>query len=161
MGSSAMNRTMVAGRNSQPALTRPTSAASTVISFDSIDTVSTNFSYVELEDTATEQPSEPALQDKPVVRSQFTRPEFIQHSRFFFDDGNIMFLVEGILYRVHRYFFCRESSEFAAKLLQLSPREHPEEGSLDPIVSLQDVKAEEFDVFLSVLYPQCDRFSFS
>ncbi|KAH9976100.1 hypothetical protein BGW80DRAFT_1157200, partial [Lactifluus volemus] len=72
------------------------------------------------------------------------------HKHFFFDDGNITFLVGGFLYRVHRYFFCRDSSEFKERLSRLSNQKGP---SPHPVISLNDVKSADFDAFLSVLYP--------
>ncbi|KAI0315211.1 hypothetical protein OF83DRAFT_1174040 [Amylostereum chailletii] len=36
----------------------------------------------------------------------------VKHSRFWFEDGNVVFLVEGVLYKVHRYFFLRDSARF-------------------------------------------------
>ncbi|KAI0268463.1 hypothetical protein BGY98DRAFT_1019450 [Russula aff. rugulosa BPL654] len=76
---------------------------------------------------------------------------FTQHKRFFFEDGNITFLVDGILYRVHRYFFCRDSKIFMTRLSRLTA--HAQEGASLPVVSLENVKSKDLDAFLSVLYP--------
>ncbi|KZP04292.1 hypothetical protein FIBSPDRAFT_767623, partial [Athelia psychrophila] len=64
------------------------------------------------------------------------------HERFCFPAENIYFLVEGILYSVHRYFFERDSSSFVGQ--GLSKRE--------PMV-LANVSTHDFDLFLSILYP--------
>lgn len=95
---------------------------------------------------------------------------FTQHKHFFFEDGNITFLVrylrrntyallisriqvDGILYRVHRYFFCRDSKIFMTRLSRL-PAQEGSESSL-PVISLENVKSKDLDAFLSVLYPLC------
>ncbi|KAI0001021.1 hypothetical protein BJV77DRAFT_1063569 [Russula vinacea] len=46
----------------------------------------------------------------------------IPHHRYFFDDGNITFRVQGRLYRLHRYLFCK-SNEFKDRLSQLSTQQ--------------------------------------
>lgn len=74
---------------------------------------------------------------------------FTQHKRFFFEDGNITFLVDGILYRVHRYFLCRDSKMFMTRLSRLPAQD----GSSLPVISLENVKSKDLDAFLSVLYP--------
>ncbi|KAI0002269.1 hypothetical protein BJV74DRAFT_818283 [Russula compacta] len=50
-----------------------------------------------------------------------------------------------MLYRVHRYFFCRDSNEFVRRLSRFH--------SKGTVISLDDVKSKDFDAFLSVLYP--------
>jgi len=52
-----------------------------------------------------------------------------RHERFYFADGNVTFQVQNILYRVHRYFFERDSAVFAAYF------------------------PADFEAFLSILYP--------
>ncbi|KAH9998844.1 hypothetical protein BJV74DRAFT_767551 [Russula compacta] len=76
----------------------------------------------------------------------------MRHNRFFFDDGNVTFLVEDILYRVHQYFFCRDSNEFKDRISQLSTQQEHGSSSL-PVISLHGVKPVDFDAFLSILYP--------
>jgi len=95
---------------------------------------------------------------------------FTLHKRFFFEDGNITFLVhpmfldygalltfgaviqvDSILYRVHRYFLCRDSNEFVTRLSRLPAQEQ----ASPPIISLENVKSKDFDAFLSILYPLC------
>ena len=61
--------------------------------------------------------------------------------------------VGGILYRVHRYFFCRDSSDFKGCLSRLSVQLEATPDS-PPVIQLDDVKSVEFDAFLSILYPQ-------
>ncbi|KAI0000981.1 hypothetical protein BJV77DRAFT_938604 [Russula vinacea] len=76
---------------------------------------------------------------------------FVRHDIYFFNDGNITFLVDGTLYCVHRYFFCRDSAYFSTKLGQLDVRDHK---PLNTIISLGDVERKDFETFLSVIYPE-------
>ncbi|KAF7295952.1 BTB domain-containing protein [Mycena kentingensis (nom. inval.)] len=80
-----------------------------------------------------------------------------EHPRFYFPDGTVVFRVENTLYRIHRYFFQRDSPVFAAMFSLPQPQiggphegapEHPE----NPII-LEGVRAIDFDRFLGVLYP--------
>ncbi len=59
--------------------------------------------------------------------------------------------VNGFLYCVHRYLFSRESVYFSTRFAQLGVRDHE---ALSTIVSLGDVECEDFEAFLSVLYPE-------
>ena len=59
--------------------------------------------------------------------------------------------VDNILYRVHRYFLCRDSNEFAMRLSRLPVQDQ----ASPPVISLENVKSKDFDVFLSILYPLC------
>ncbi|KAI0263858.1 hypothetical protein BC834DRAFT_885912, partial [Gloeopeniophorella convolvens] len=51
-------------------------------------------------------------------------PAFTRHEMYFFEDGNITFLVDNTLFCVHRYFFVRDSSYFAKRLVRLGVREY-------------------------------------
>ncbi|KZP29666.1 hypothetical protein FIBSPDRAFT_815741 [Athelia psychrophila] len=64
------------------------------------------------------------------------------HERFCFPAENIYFLVQGVLYSVHRYFFERDSSSFVGQGLSKQ----------EPMV-LANVSTHDFDLFLSILYP--------
>ncbi|KAF7974825.1 hypothetical protein HWV62_11183 [Athelia sp. TMB] len=64
------------------------------------------------------------------------------HERFYFPAENIYFLVERVLYSVHRYFFERDSSSFTGQGLS---KEKP--------MVLADISTRDFDLFLSILYP--------
>ncbi len=59
--------------------------------------------------------------------------------------------MDGILYRVHRYYFCRDSKIFMTRLSRLPAQD----GLSAPVISLENVKSKDFDAFLSVLYPLC------
>lgn len=72
-----------------------------------------------------------------------------KHHRYFFDDGNVTFMVESKLFRVHRYFFERDSALFRNVLLT-----SPEVRSGEAVVQLGDCTAQDFEMFLGVLYPE-------
>lgn len=95
---------------------------------------------------------------------------FVRHEKYFFQDGNITFLVrecstidartihiffksqiDGTLYCVHRYFFSRDSDYFSSRLTQIGIRQHE---ALSIIISLGDVERKDFEAFLSVIYPE-------
>jgi len=76
---------------------------------------------------------------------------FIRHPKYFFLDGNVTFLVDHILYCVHRYFFCRDSIYFSNRYNQLDIRDH---AALPNFISLGNVECKDFDAFLAVLYPE-------
>ncbi|KZP06384.1 hypothetical protein FIBSPDRAFT_1053565 [Athelia psychrophila] len=73
--------------------------------------------------------------------------EGTRHSHYYFKDGNIVFLVEAVLYNVHRYFFERDSAHFRSILE--SDQETDEMNS----IILPDVSCSDFDEFLAILYP--------
>ncbi|KAF9262674.1 hypothetical protein L218DRAFT_867238 [Marasmius fiardii PR-910] len=78
-----------------------------------------------------------------------------KHPRFFFPDGNVIFLVENILYKVHRYFFQRDSGIFDAMFSLPPPQDgkRPEgEDESNPIVLL-GVESNDFDRLLTLFYP--------
>ncbi|KAH9051019.1 hypothetical protein EDB83DRAFT_2169044, partial [Lactarius deliciosus] len=75
----------------------------------------------------------------------------LRHGKYFFKDGNVTFLVDGILYCVHRYFFSRDSVYFSTRFAQLGVRDHEASSTT---VSLGDIEREDFEAFLSVLYPE-------
>ncbi|KAH9051021.1 hypothetical protein EDB83DRAFT_1360934 [Lactarius deliciosus] len=76
--------------------------------------------------------------------------DYLRHSKYFFKDGNVTFLVDGFLYCVHRYFFSRDSVYFSTRFTQLGVRDHEASST---VVSLGDVKRKDFEAFLTVLYP--------
>ncbi|KAI0249057.1 hypothetical protein BJV78DRAFT_1230985 [Lactifluus subvellereus] len=141
------------GRDDFPtALTPASSAPSTVISFDSLYSAQANLVLGPEDESHTQPPGSTESMNTSALPSSKPASPYVQHKRFFLDDGNITFLVEGILYRVHRYFFCRDSNEFGERLSRLSTQQAPS-STLEPIISLDDVKSADFDTFLSVLYP--------
>ncbi|KAH9174998.1 hypothetical protein EDB89DRAFT_429834 [Lactarius sanguifluus] len=79
---------------------------------------------------------------------------FLQYGKYFFKDGNVTFLVDGFLYCVHRYLFSHGSVYFSTRFAQLGVRDHE---ALSTIVSLGNVEREDFEAFLSVLYPDFEE----
>jgi len=75
------------------------------------------------------------------------------HPQYYLEDGNITFLVENDLFRVHRYFFVRESVVFRDMLSSPSEPQTGVEGLSDdkPIV-LPDVTSTDFASMLWMFY---------
>ncbi|TFK50195.1 hypothetical protein OE88DRAFT_332780 [Heliocybe sulcata] len=71
-----------------------------------------------------------------------------EHDRYFFADGTVTFMVEETLFRVHRFFFERDSALFRDQLFM-----HPQEHLGQPVVELKDCTVLDFERFLGVLYP--------
>ncbi|KAI0262149.1 hypothetical protein BC834DRAFT_399604 [Gloeopeniophorella convolvens] len=53
------------------------------------------------------------------LASPSEEPAFTHHKTYFFEDGNVTFLVDNMLYCVHRYFFARDSTYFSTRLARL------------------------------------------
>ncbi|KZP02430.1 hypothetical protein FIBSPDRAFT_1055879 [Athelia psychrophila] len=70
-----------------------------------------------------------------------------RHSHYYFKDGNVVFLIEEVLYNIHRYFFERDSAHFRSILASVQGADEQ-----NPIV-LSDVSCSDFDEFLAILYP--------
>jgi len=130
-------------------------ASLTIIPFDSLGPSQSK--RVASEDGAPVKPS--GSSDESVnVKTPLSRsadlPQ-VKHKRFFFEDGNVTFLVEGVLYRLHRYLFCRHSNELKDRLsVTRLPDDSEEESSSPQVIPLDDVKSADFDALLSILYPQ-------
>lgn len=78
------------------------------------------------------------------------RPLLNYHPRFTFPDGTVLFKVEDVTYKVHRYFFDQHSSFFQTLLQSYPP--YSGAATVDPIF-LQDVTRTDFERLLSVFYP--------
>ncbi|KZP06381.1 hypothetical protein FIBSPDRAFT_804941, partial [Athelia psychrophila] len=92
-----------------------------------------------LDSTELEQP---AGQANVELEAKGTR-----HSQYYFNDGNVVFLIEEVLYNVHRYFFERDSAHFRPILESVQGVDEK-----NPIV-LPDVSCSDFEEFLAILYP--------
>ncbi|KAM5540464.1 hypothetical protein V8D89_005922 [Ganoderma adspersum] len=77
-----------------------------------------------------------------------------KHDNYYFDDGNIVFEVEGILYRLHRSILERHSPVFR-ELFMVPQPDGSNEGisNRHPIV-LEGIDPKDFGRLLSLLYPQ-------
>ncbi|KAJ3538684.1 hypothetical protein NMY22_g5068 [Coprinellus aureogranulatus] len=78
----------------------------------------------------------------------------IRHPRFFFQDGNVIFLVEETLFKIHRFFFQRDSAIFSSMFsLPIPKNERPEGEAEDKPIILHGIKSVDFERFMSILYP--------
>ncbi|TFY61350.1 hypothetical protein EVJ58_g4557 [Rhodofomes roseus] len=72
-----------------------------------------------------------------------------KHDRFYFDDGNVIFLVEETLFNIHRYLLKRDSPVFQDMFSM-----HSDEGrSDDSPILIEGTKSTDFACFLACLYP--------
>ncbi|PPQ64174.1 hypothetical protein CVT24_008548 [Panaeolus cyanescens] len=78
---------------------------------------------------------------------------FKQHENYYFTAGDLHVLVGNTMFRIHSYFFARESPIFNKRLNPASPG-HVREGSADssPIMLEEDVKPQDFEKLLWVFY---------
>ncbi|TCD69421.1 hypothetical protein EIP91_007768 [Steccherinum ochraceum] len=76
-----------------------------------------------------------------------------RHPHYYLTGGDVHFLVENYLFRVHRYFFERESSYFREKLAIPAVPGQTARGSSDANpFPLEDVQAIDFSRFLWIFY---------
>ncbi|KAH9915884.1 uncharacterized protein B0H18DRAFT_1039567 [Fomitopsis serialis] len=73
-----------------------------------------------------------------------------RHDQFYFDDGNIIFLVEDKVFKVHRYFLVRESPVFR----DMFSMESDEGQSDDKPVLLEGTNSLGFASLLACFYPR-------
>ncbi|VDC02850.1 unnamed protein product [Peniophora sp. CBMAI 1063] len=79
-----------------------------------------------------------------------------KHPVYYFDDGNVCFLVEDVLYCVHRYFFQRDSQWFRDLFKSPGSDLKANMGGELPsgdVFLLDGITSLAFDAFLSILYP--------
>ncbi|KAH9067696.1 hypothetical protein EDB87DRAFT_1573273 [Lactarius vividus] len=137
------------------------SSAASIVSFDSTfsDTYLSRISPNALEAPGlprakfgAEYTGLPGFSEGTIPRGGQATPDesFIQHDAYFFEDGNVTFLVDGTMYCVHRYFFSRDSVYFSARFTQLGVCDHE---ALSTIISIGDVERKDFEALLSILYP--------
>ncbi|PPQ99775.1 hypothetical protein CVT24_009677 [Panaeolus cyanescens] len=96
-----------------------------------------------------------AFDKRLILKHDVDRESITRHPRFYFPDGNVIFQIENTLFRVHRYFFQRDSPVFEG-MFSLPPPlgEIPEGESEDRPIHLTGVSAKDFEKFLSILYPK-------
>ncbi|TFY83635.1 hypothetical protein EWM64_g377 [Hericium alpestre] len=76
-----------------------------------------------------------------------------RHAEYYLETGDIIFRVEETLFRVHKYFFLRESEEFRKGLPQPPlPGQKVRGASDDNPFPLDDVYSDDFARFLWVFY---------
>ncbi|KAG8221240.1 hypothetical protein J3R82DRAFT_1402 [Butyriboletus roseoflavus] len=77
----------------------------------------------------------------------------VHHKDFYLRGGDMTVLVENHLYRIHSYFFDRESLFFRQKITGSNNNDGEERGSTDNnAYTLEDIKSEDFARFLWVFY---------
>ncbi|CCM00973.1 uncharacterized protein FIBRA_03021 [Fibroporia radiculosa] len=78
-----------------------------------------------------------------------------KHDRFYFDDGTVVFLVEDVLFKVHRYFLEHKSEVFQTMFMLCPPEGQEVEGeSAGRPIILEDTRAIDFERFLTIFYPR-------
>jgi len=77
----------------------------------------------------------------------------VRHPEYYLEDGNVTFLVENHLFRVHRFFFQRDSPVFKTMLSLPVAEGRVAEGSSDDLpIFLEQVKSSDFAQLLWVYY---------
>jgi len=78
-----------------------------------------------------------------------------RHSaEFYFDDGNVVFLVERTLYKIHKSVLSRHSPFFRNLFGLPAPDDKQPDGSSDEVpLHLPHILQDQFDAFLSTVYP--------
>ncbi|KIJ21065.1 hypothetical protein PAXINDRAFT_165856 [Paxillus involutus ATCC 200175] len=79
--------------------------------------------------------------------------QIVKHEQYYVDDGNVTFLVERTLFRVHKSFFERESEFFKTYFAHSREDEPGSDGSEAKPYKL-NVGSEDFAEFVSVWYNQ-------
>ncbi|KAL6305078.1 hypothetical protein BKA93DRAFT_817047 [Sparassis latifolia] len=76
-----------------------------------------------------------------------------RHQKYFIQGGDIHFLVETTLFRVHRYFFEQDSAWFRKNLAVPAPAGQSPRGSTETNpFPLDDIRSDDFERFLWVFY---------
>ncbi|KAK0226376.1 hypothetical protein IW262DRAFT_1361614 [Armillaria fumosa] len=76
-----------------------------------------------------------------------------KHEAYYLKGGDVYFLVDECLFRVHRYFFERESSKFRQAFSGPTlPGKEPEGSSPSSAFKLNDITVEDFAHFVWVFY---------
>ncbi|PCH35703.1 hypothetical protein WOLCODRAFT_80255, partial [Wolfiporia cocos MD-104 SS10] len=76
-----------------------------------------------------------------------------RHNKYYLSNGDVHFLVENYLFRVHRYFFERESAWFRERFAVAAGPGQNAKGSSDAnAFPLEDILANDFARFLWVFY---------
>ncbi|PPR00291.1 hypothetical protein CVT24_005032 [Panaeolus cyanescens] len=75
-----------------------------------------------------------------------------QHEKYYIPAGDLHVLVGNTMFRIHSYFFERESPIFSSRRNPASPGQEPDGTSDANPLMLDDVKPEEFEKLLWVFY---------
>ncbi|KAJ7601629.1 hypothetical protein DFH06DRAFT_952528, partial [Mycena polygramma] len=74
------------------------------------------------------------------------------HEKYYLDGGDLHIIAEDREFRVHRYFFDRDSARFRALLASPSPGQPRQGSSHLTAIKLKGVTAKDFEKFLWVFY---------
>ncbi|KAG5652750.1 hypothetical protein H0H81_003837 [Sphagnurus paluster] len=76
-----------------------------------------------------------------------------KHEKYFLNGGDLYFLIEHVHFRVHRYFFERESPFFQSRLCTPASPGAARQGSTEgTAIVLDDLRSDDFAKFLWVFY---------
>ncbi|KAF5386030.1 hypothetical protein D9615_002324 [Tricholomella constricta] len=75
-----------------------------------------------------------------------------RHPCYYLNGGDVHFLVGNQLFRVHRYFFERESRVFREQIELPTPPGRPRQGDDESVAIVLDVPPVSFEKFLGVFY---------
>ncbi|KZP04073.1 hypothetical protein FIBSPDRAFT_767982, partial [Athelia psychrophila] len=100
-------------------------------------------SLVSLGGSRASSPPDVTVAEAPVDQANEPDANKNRHPQYYFEDGNVVFLIEDTVYNVHRYFFARDSTHFRA--VQRT-------AAIEPCM-LSGVNCADFDEFLAILYP--------
>ncbi|KIM46832.1 hypothetical protein M413DRAFT_422275 [Hebeloma cylindrosporum] len=99
-------------------------------------------------------PSELSLSSHVLARmsTEYNSPPLAHHEQYYISGGDLFIVVEKTLFRVHSYFFLRESNDFA-ELITPASREAKRRGSdVSTAITLDELSPEDFAKFLWVFY---------
>jgi len=77
-----------------------------------------------------------------------------RHPKYYFLDGNAIFLVDGCLFNIHRRFLQSSGNSLFATMFSLPSSGDAEGGCDENPIRLEQVSLQQFEAFLRVLYPQ-------
>jgi len=81
------------------------------------------------------------------------KSEECRHPKYYFSDGNAIFLVDGCLFNIHRHFLQTSENSLFATMFSL-PSDGDAEGRSDKNpIRLEQVSRRQFEALLRVLYP--------
>jgi len=75
-----------------------------------------------------------------------------RHPHFYLNGGDLHFLLDNQLYRVHRYFFERESPKFRDVILAPASAKDLRQGDTDSTAIVLDVAVQDFEMLLGIFY---------
>jgi len=77
-----------------------------------------------------------------------------RHPKYYFTDGNAIFLVDGCLFNIHRRFLQTSECSLFTTMFSLPGSGDAEGGSDENPIRLEQVSIQHFEALLRILYPQ-------